>query len=110
MSRVASDVIKTSSFSFFASFWLKNFIVYKNVLLLHLIIVSYTYKSLNSGGSLPHEIEEGQPVAIYAEGKQNALAVGITKMSTASIKDVNKGIGVDNVHYLMDGLWFTPTI
>jgi PUA domain protein len=45
------------------------------------------------------------PVAIYAEGKTNALAVGITKMSTADIKSVNKGIGVDTVHHLNDGLW-----
>jgi len=26
-------------------------------------------------------------------------------MSTADIKSVNKGIGVDLVHYLNDGLW-----
>ena len=44
-------------------------------------------------------------MAIYAEGKQHALAVGITKMSTADIKSVNKGIGVDTVHHLNDGLW-----
>jgi len=43
--------------------------------------------------------------AIYAEGKEHAMAIGITKMSTADMKSVNKGIGVDNVHYLNDGLW-----
>ena len=65
-----------------------------------------------------------------AEGKQHALAVGITAMSTAEMyvflnecfnvflvskfnltmisscrSSVNKGIGVENYHYLNDGLW-----
>ncbi|KAK4378896.1 hypothetical protein RND71_000758 [Anisodus tanguticus] len=40
-----------------------------------------------------------------AEGKQHALAIGFTKMSTKDIKAINKGIGVDNIHYLSDGLW-----
>jgi hypothetical protein len=31
-----------------------------------------------------------QLAAIYAEGKENAMAVGITKMSTADIKSINK--------------------
>jgi predicted RNA-binding protein (TIGR00451 family) len=39
------------------------------------------------------------------EGKEHAIAVGITKMSTSQIATVNKGIAVDSVHYLMDGLW-----
>ena len=56
------------------------------------------------------EVEEDTPVAIYAEDKRNALAVGITKMSTADIKKVNKGIGVDTVHHLNDGLWGTDRI
>ena len=33
------------------------------------------------------------------------MAVGLTKLSTADIRAVNKGIGVDNIHYLNDGLW-----
>lgn len=40
-----------------------------------------------------------------AEGKQHALAIGFTKMSAKDIKAINKGIGVDNLHYLNDGLW-----
>jgi len=40
-----------------------------------------------------------------AEGKQHALCVGITKLSTEDIARVNKGVGVENVHYLCDGLW-----
>jgi PUA domain protein len=49
-------------------------------------------------------------VAIYAEDKTHALAVGITKMSTKDIAKVNKGIGVDTVHHLNDGLWGTDRI
>ena len=50
------------------------------------------------------------PVAIYAEGKEHAMAVGITKMSTQDMRDVNKGIGVDNLHFLTDGLWRLPRL
>ncbi|CAG2058411.1 unnamed protein product, partial [Timema podura] len=44
-------------------------------------------------------------LAIMAEGKQHALAVGLTSLSTEEIAKVNKGIGVENYHYLNDGLW-----
>ena len=44
-------------------------------------------------------------VAIMAEGKELALAIGLTAMSTDEIASKNKGIGVDNLHYLNDGLW-----
>ena len=48
----------------------------------------------SAGATIHDECDEDEPVAI-----------GITKMSTADIKSVNKGIGVDLVHYLNDGLW-----
>jgi len=44
-------------------------------------------------------------VAIHAEGKEHAMAVGITELSSEVIRRVNKGIGITNVHYLNDGLW-----
>jgi malignant T-cell-amplified sequence len=40
-----------------------------------------------------------------AEGKEHALAVGLLKLSTSEIRASNKGIGVDNMHFLNDGLW-----
>jgi PUA domain protein len=40
-----------------------------------------------------------------SEGKTLALAIGLMKMSAKEIKDTNKGIGIDNIHYLNDGLW-----
>jgi PUA domain protein len=64
----------------------------------------------SKGGAIPQPVGKDQPVAIYAEGKQHALAIGITKMSTGEIISINKGIGVDNVHYLMDGLWQTQQL
>ncbi|GLJ17882.1 hypothetical protein SUGI_0312790 [Cryptomeria japonica] len=59
------------------------------------------------GGALDVEVPAESPVAIMAEGKENALAIGFTKMSAKDIKSINKGIGVDNMHYLNDGLWKT---
>ena len=40
-----------------------------------------------------------------AEGKQLALGIGLLKLSSKEIRETNKGIGIDNIHYLNDGLW-----
>lgn len=40
------------------------------------------------------QADADEPVAIYAEGKEHAMAIGLTKMSTADMKAVNKGIAV----------------
>ncbi|CAK9231986.1 unnamed protein product [Sphagnum jensenii] len=61
----------------------------------------------SAGGALDEEVIADAPVAIMAEGKQHALAIGYTKMSAQDIRSINKGIGVDNMHYLNDGLWKT---
>ena len=55
------------------------------------------------------ELGEGAPVAVYAEGKEHALATGLTKMSTADIRRINKDVGVATVHYLGDQLYTTTT-
>eukprot|EP00803_Ostreobium_quekettii_P004873 evm.model.scf_1630.3 EVM.evm.TU.scf_1630.3 scf_1630:4901-7295(+) len=61
---------------------------------------------LTSPGATMHdEVEADAPVAIYAEDREHAMAVGITKMSSEEMRTINKGIGVDNLHYLNDGLW-----
>lgn len=60
----------------------------------------------SAGAKLPEEnIEKDSIVTIYAEGKENALAVGKLTMSTHDIKEKNKGIGIELLHYLGDGLW-----
>ncbi|GAB4823597.1 hypothetical protein N2152v2_010643 [Parachlorella kessleri] len=66
---------------------------------------------LTSPGATMHdELDANTPVAIYGEGTEHAMAVGFTKMSTEEMRQVNKGIGVDNLHHLNDGLWKTPAL
>lgn len=59
----------------------------------------------SKGGRLDESIEAEKPVIVMAEGKENAIAVGLTKMSTEDIKKINKDIGVENIHFLGDQLW-----
>ncbi len=65
--------------------------------------------SLSSGLTHPNAkmvpVDENTVVAIMAEGKEHALAIGKTILSTKEIAEKNKGIGVENYHYLNDGLW-----
>ena len=49
-------------------------------------------------------------VGIFAEGKEHALAIGITTMSSEQIRTENKGIAVENTHWLRDGLWLMPKV
>lgn len=59
----------------------------------------------SAGADLPEQLEKDSIVTIYAEGKETALAVGKLIMSTDEIKSVNKGIGVELLHFLGDGVW-----
>eukprot|EP00171_Calliarthron_tuberculosum_P008607 IDg8607t1 len=56
------------------------------------------------------EVGKGSVVAIFAESKQHAISVGFTKMSTADIRTADRGIAVENIHYIGDGLWKTPNL
>ena len=61
---------------------------------------------LTSPGATMHdELGEGEPVAVYAEGAEEAMAVGVMALSTADVRSVNKGVGVELTHWLNDGLW-----
>lgn len=60
---------------------------------------------LTSPGGKMDDVDKDKPVAIMAEGKRHALGIGTTKMPTKEISRVNKGIGVEIVHFLGDGLW-----
>lgn len=60
---------------------------------------------LTSPGGKMDDVDVGSLVAIHAEGKTHAIAIGITTMSTQEIKTINKDIGVNNVHYVGDDLW-----
>ncbi|XP_045385455.1 malignant T-cell-amplified sequence 2 [Eulemur rufifrons] len=64
---------------------------------------------LTSPGAKLYPAEVDTIVAVMAEGKQHALCVGVMKMSAEDIEKVNKGIGIENIHYLNDGLWHMKT-
>ncbi|XP_055328070.1 malignant T-cell-amplified sequence 1-like [Paramacrobiotus metropolitanus] len=60
---------------------------------------------LTSPGGKMSIVEKDTPVLIVAEGKQHALGIGVMKMSTEAVRKTNKGIAVDLIHFLNDGLW-----
>lgn len=67
----------------------------------------------SKGGYLPaaeNALPAETPVAIHAEGKEHAVGVGITKLSTEEMRKVNKGVGVETVTYLGDDLWALDTL
>lgn len=64
----------------------------------------------NEGGKMGDGLEKGRGIVILAEGKENALAVGVMKMSVNDIKNKNKGVGVEVSHFLGDGLYNTNDI
>lgn len=69
------------------------------------------------GGRLPGEpdageynndgkdLEPGEVVVVDAEGKENACMIGVLKMGTKEMKEKKKGVGIENGHYVGDGLW-----
>jgi PUA domain protein len=62
----------------------------------------------SAGGYLPPldaALPAGTPIAIHAEGKDHAVGIGMTKLSTEDIRKVNKGVGVETMTYLGDDLW-----
>ena len=60
---------------------------------------------LNDGGHIDDTVEVGEVVAIMAEGKKNAMAIGRMKMSPEAIRTEMKGIAVEIETYMCDGLW-----
>ena len=77
----------------------------------------------NPGGVMPEDGEEkdengfdlpglakGDGVVIFAEGKEHAIAIGVMTMSSAEVRTKNKGIGIEIVHYLGDGLYMSDDI
>ncbi len=40
-----------------------------------------------------------------AEGKVHGIGIGKLAMSSKDIKDINKGVGVENLHCIGDDLW-----
>jgi len=59
----------------------------------------------SKGAKLNPDTDAGVAVAVHAEDKDLALAIGLMKMSPEQIKTVNKGVGIETIHHLNDGLW-----
>jgi malignant T-cell-amplified sequence len=59
----------------------------------------------SKGARMDEDIPVDTVVAVMAEGKENALAVGQMKMSSGDIRTINKGIGVETLTCLGDPLW-----
>ena len=47
---------------------------------------------------------------MYAEGKELACAVGLVRMAADDVRANPKGVAVDNLHFLNDGLWVSPKV
>ena len=62
----------------------------------------------SAGGWLPSAddaLPAGTPVAFEAEGKEYAVGIGLTKLGTEEMKNINKGVAVESVTYVGDDLW-----
>lgn len=59
----------------------------------------------SKGARMDGDIPVDTVVAVMAEGKEHAMAVGQMKMSSSDIRTINKGIGVETLTYLGDPLW-----
>lgn len=79
----------------------------------------------SAGGRINPELAKDTMVAVMAEGKDHALAIGILKMSGTDMYyqlfhepfyllpiriKINQGHGIESVHFLNDGLWRMPSI
>ena len=65
---------------------------------------------VNEGGNIDADLKPGQPVIIMAETKKHACAVGMVKMTPDEIRANPKGVAIETLHYLNDGLWISPNV
>ncbi|KAK0931720.1 translation machinery-associated protein 20 [Friedmanniomyces endolithicus] len=56
-------------------------------------------------GNGVEELEAGEVVVVEAEGKETACLVGVLTMGTKEMREKKKGPGIENGHYVGDGLW-----
>ena len=65
---------------------------------------------LTSADGAMDDVPAESVVAVMVVGKEHAIAIGVTTMSTEEIRKVNKGNAVENTHWLNDGLWTLRSI
>ena len=59
----------------------------------------------SAGGHVTPDLPLMAPVAIMAEGKQHAMAIGVLSMSSADIVSKNKGQALEVVQFMNDSIW-----
>ncbi|KAH7820781.1 putative malignant t cell amplified sequence 1 [Monocercomonoides exilis] len=67
-------------------------------------------RGLTSPGAKMEDVPAGTYVAIHAEGKEHAVGIGITTLSTEDIRAKNSGVGIQLLHHLGDALWTTTDL
>mmetsp|Transcript_16439 Transcript_16439/g.28666 ORF Transcript_16439/g.28666 Transcript_16439/m.28666 type:complete len:207 (-) Transcript_16439:171-791(-) len=55
-------------------------------------------------------LSKGDGVVIRAEGKEHAIAIGVMTMSSAEVREKNKGIAIELAHFLGDGLFMADEL
>ena len=59
----------------------------------------------SEGGNMDMSCEEGEAVAITAEGKEHAMGIGFMLMSAEETKEKNAGMAIELVQYMNDAVW-----
>ena len=59
----------------------------------------------SEGGVAAEGLAVGAPVAITAEGKKHAMAIGFLTMDSETITGKGKGEAIEVVEFLNDALW-----
>jgi PUA domain protein len=65
---------------------------------------------ISEGGKLAEGLKVNDPVAIMAEGKEQAMAVGVMLMSSDEILKERKGEAISVCAFMNDGLWHLKPI
>ena len=65
---------------------------------------------LTSPGGDLNEAKADDIVAIRAEGKQHAMAIGKMIVDSDQVRTMNKGHGIRNLNVLCDGLWYLQDV
>lgn len=65
---------------------------------------------ISEGGDLPKGLKVNDPVAVMAEGKEHAMAVGVMLMSSDEILKEKKGEAIQICNFMNDGLWHLKPI
>ena len=59
----------------------------------------------SAGGDIDLSIRQGDIVAIYGEGKKQAIGIGKMAMDASKVLQVKKGVAVQLIHVIGDPFW-----